>query len=216
MKTESENQVVRSVIKGLDSPSWKLSGEKNGVKVFSTRSHSSPYIGYKTISEHETDIETMTFFLGDNITTAMLMMNHRYVEGSVAVNAEERIVRTAFKMPPGFSNRDFVHNLYVKRLNSFTSIIAYGPIPSSPENPEIPGFIRCPIFPSGQRVTETGQNRIRVEHLMVYGLAGSISSRVQNIFFHSGHVSAYLKEWNRLKHLVINSEWRFGNDRTAS
>ena len=49
----------------------------------------------------------------------------------------------------------------------------------APDYPEIAGFIRCPIFPSGQRITEIGQNQIRVEHLMVYGLAGSISSRFQ-------------------------------------
>jgi hypothetical protein len=215
MSFESENSVINALLNGLERPNWKLSGERNGVLVFSLKLPESGYIGYKTISEYSTDIDSMTAFLGNGITTAMSMMNHRYLEGSITDESGIRIVRTAFSMPPGIRNRDFLHSLYLKRTDNRTSLIVYGPVSSNPEHRKVAGFVRCPIFPSGQRITWRGKNRVRVEHLMVYGLAGLIPAAIQNVLFHRGHIEAYLSEWGRLKQLVENPEWNIGKEKVV-
>jgi hypothetical protein len=212
MDSDYENSIINAVIEGLDRPGWRLSGERNGIQVFSMKFPGSRYVGYKTVSEYPADLERITSFLGDNITTAMSMMNHRYLEGSLVEESGVKTVRTAFSMPLGFKNRDFVHRLYVRRIDSRTAVIAYGPVASGPENREAAGFVRCPMFPSGQRIISRGRNEVSVEHLMIYGMGGLVPAVVQNVLFHKGHVQAYLKEWGRLKQLTKERVGIFGNE----
>jgi hypothetical protein len=104
-------------------------------------------------------------------------------------------------MPAGMSSREFLHLLHVATRGSERRFVVY----HSVDDPELPaprpGFVRCPVYPSGQRLTRLASGRVRVEHLMVYDLAGSISPWVQNTLFRSGHVVAYHAEWRRLVEL---------------
>ena len=53
-------------------------------------------------------------------------------------------------------------------------------------------------------LAEIDGRRTRVEHLMVYDLAGWISPWLQNTVSRSGHVGAYLHEWrNLVRHACV-------------
>jgi hypothetical protein len=60
------------------------------------------------------------------------------------------------------------------------------------------GFLRCPTYLSGQRITTLPNQKVRVEHMMVYELAGNISKKIQNKYFKKGHIQAYIREWQKL------------------
>ena len=88
--------------------------------------------------------------------------------------------------------------MYVKRRDERTAFIVYHSIPDNELPPVKDGFVRCPTYLSGQRITTMDDGRVRVEHMMVYGLSGSIGTWVQNKLFHKGHIKAYLGEWQKL------------------
>ncbi|MEM9697043.1 MAG: START domain-containing protein, partial [Myxococcota bacterium] len=92
----------------------------------------------------------------------------------------------------------FVHALFRRPLDDRSWVVGYLSVDDPELPPPLEGFVRCPIYPSGQRVTQLEHGRIRVEHLMVYDLGGAISVRTQNLFFRRGHVAAYHREWRSL------------------
>ncbi|MFC1669950.1 START domain-containing protein [Spirochaetota bacterium] len=197
-------KLVKTIIDQLDSDHWKLELEKNGVTVFSSDKLNCPFIGFKTVTCHTAERKIMISFLGKNILKAMERMNHRYIDGEIVRKIDETdvrisyIVRTAFTMPLFIKNREFMHLLHVEEVDKDTSIIAYHSVDDDFLPSPYSGFIRCPIYPSGQRITALGKGKVRVEHMMVYDLAGNISPWVQNKLFFPGHVRAYLREWQAL------------------
>ena len=194
------NDLVAEIVRQLDAGPWALESERDGVSVFSCDALPCPFVGFRTVTFHEADIEALFRFLGDGLLEAFSQMNDRYVEGSEIKRLDERtrIVRTSFAMPLPLADREFVHLLHLAAPDPNTRIVAYGSA-DDPDLPPIqPGYVRCPIFPSGQRLLSMPDGRVRVEHLMVYDLAGSITPWLQNTLFFRGHVSAYHNEWIKL------------------
>ena len=193
--------LVDEIIRQLDDAPWKLERERDGVAVYSCGSLPCPVVGFRTVTFHEATIDELFAFLGDGLLDAFSQMNERWVEGCEIkrIDDKTRIVRTSFSMPPPLANREFVHVLHLAEPGSGTRVIAYRSIDDDPDLPPVQeGYVRCPIYPSGQRLTEMEDGRVRVEHLMVYDLAGSIRPFIQNVVFHRGHVAAYHAEWSKL------------------
>jgi hypothetical protein len=199
--SELKNRMLRQ----LDAAEWKLAGGNNEVKVYHHPKIENGIDGFKTVVECNTSINVMTEYLGKNICLAMQEMNHLYHSGETlklinddAYDNYNAIVRTNFKMPFPFTNREFLHYLKVMRIDNNTVIILY----HSTNDHAIPdvkeGFLRCPTYLSGQRITSLANQKVRVEHMMVYELYGNVSPKIQNLLFKKGHVKAYTQEWQNL------------------
>jgi hypothetical protein len=109
------------------------------------------------------------------------------------------VVRTGFGLPWPLQDREFLHWVGTQRSVDASGrdvvIIAYSSISGEDLAPAWEGHARCPMAPSGQRLTALGDGRLRAEHCMTYALGGAVPTWAQNGLFHRGHVSAYHEEW---------------------
>lgn len=109
------------------------------------------------------------------------------------------IVRTGFALPFPLQDREFLHWVGTRRHTAADGaaigLIAYHTVADDGLDAPWPGHLRCPMAPSGQRVTALPDGRVRLQHCMTYSLGGWISAAVQDALFHRGHVAAYLEEW---------------------
>lgn len=185
------------VVRLLDTAPWTEGYRDDTVTVSSSDGLGAPVVGYRTVTEPAAPIETLAAFLGPGLIDAFSKLNARFAFGETLV-ASPWVVRTGFSMPTGFAPREFVHSMACEWLGADVHVIAYGPVDESALPKPRAGYIRCPIWPSGQRLTRLGPNATRVEHLMTYALDGSVPRWAQNRFFHRGHLGAYRDEWTRL------------------
>lgn len=192
-----------SIPKELDEDDWILEHDRSHIKVYSKFNlFDSNIIGFKTITEHAVAANVIFDFLRD-VCGAMNQINDLFMSGetfdnwSTESDLDGKIVRTSFKMPFPISNREFLHGLHAYQQKEDTYIIAYTPIESS-EIPVQSKFVRCPMYASGQRITVLNSGLVRVEHLMIYHLGGSISLKIQDNWMKKAHIGAYIKEWENL------------------
>jgi hypothetical protein len=192
--------LVRTLGCWMDDFPWRRERAEDGVTVYSASRLPCPFEGFMTVTEPRAPVDALARFLGEGLLEAMAEMNDRYVGGEIVRRIDDgpdhrtTVVRTAFRMPPGMAGREFVHLVHERRRSRDEAFVAYGPVDEDDLPPPPQGFVRCPIYPSGQRLRAIGGGRTRVEHLMVYALAGW----AQNTLFHAGHVRAYLDEWKGL------------------
>lgn len=201
----NHDALAKRMIQQMDSNSWKLAGEKKEVKVYRFPAIEDGFDGFKTITEHSVSSEEITDLLGRDICGAMKLMNHLYHSGEVLElfydNGPEdyyAIVRTNFNMPFPLTNREFLHTIKVQRIDQDTVLIMYHSVNDEGLPPVKNKFLRSPTYLSGQRVSTLKNGKVRIEHMMVYALAGNISRGIQNKLFTKGHVDAYLSEWQKL------------------
>lgn len=210
-------ELAATIVGQLHGPGWKLDHQDESVAVYSNRQLGAPVTGYRTVTHHDLSVSTLADFLGDGLLEAFALLNARFAFGedlTFPVRAgprpgpdrlaeddlpsAPRIVRTGFTMPLGFQSREFVHLLVRHPIGDDCEVIGYAPVPDEGLPPPRPGFLRCPIYPSGQRIQRLPDGRTRVEHLMTYALGGGVPHWAQNALFHRGHVGAYRDEWTRL------------------
>jgi hypothetical protein len=189
--------LTTAVLERLALPGWSCASDRDGVAVWVHRALPDPVVGYRTVTEHPVSAEAMASFLGERLLGAFSRMNARFAFGDVLATAP-LVVRTGFSMPFGFAPREFVHRLAVTPVDDEVTVVAYGPADEDGLAAPRPGYLRCPIYPSGQRITALAPHRCRVEHLMTYALAGRVPIWAQNAWFHRGHVQAYHAEWHAL------------------
>lgn len=201
---EAREALVGEIARWMDDFPWRRERAEDGVTVYSSAGLPCPFVGFKTVTEPRAPVDAVVHFLGEGLLAAMAAMNDRYVGGEVLRPIDEGsdhrawVVCTRFRMPPGMADREFVHVLHERRRGPQEAFLAYGTVDDAELPPPAKGFVRCPIYPSGQRIRALGDGRTRVEHLMVYDLAGSIPAWAQNKLFRAGHVRAYLHEWRGL------------------
>lgn len=188
----------------LDQAGWQLAIDYVDIAVYFKKGASqSDVIGFKTVTYHSTDAVVLYDFLKD-VNKAMYEMNDMFVLGEILTNWRIKedengaIVRTSFEMPFPFANREFIHGLHSMKLQNGSFVVAYTPADCA-ETAVQHGYVRCPMFTSGQRITALPNGLTRVEHLMTYILGGKISKGVQDKWLLKSHVGAYIKEWRKLR-----------------
>jgi hypothetical protein len=192
----------------LDQADWQLEFDQSDIQVYSKHDASdSGIIGFKTITYHAVSIHSVLDLLKD-VCDAMNNINDMFVLGEVFrkwptdFDKEGTLVRTSFKMPFPFKNREFLHGLHYQQINATSHVFGYTPI----EDQSIPlqdAYIRCEMFISGQRVSQLSDGLVKVEHLMVYRLGGKVSSYLQDKWLKKSHVKAYIKEWRNLRSFLF-------------
>jgi hypothetical protein len=201
-------ETISTIPATLNEDGWKLESDSTDVKIYSKYGVcNSKIIGFKTISEHPVSALEVFELLKD-VNKAMELVNDQFIGGEVLeswptnFDLQGTLVRTSFSMPWPFTNREFPHGQHTQQLNETTFIVGYTPI----ERDDIPvqdGFIRCPMYISGQRITQLQNGACRVEHLMVYELGGSVSPKFQDGLMKSGHIGAYKAEWRKLREVLF-------------
>lgn len=195
----------------LDAQGWNLELDKTDIKVYTKpNACSSSIIGFKTITEHFLPIEQVFELLKDvcgamNRINDMFVLGEEFRDWTAELDKQGKLVRTSFKMPFPMADREFLHGLHSYQAAPNVYIVGYTPI----EEPNIAvqkGYVRCPMYISGQRITALENGAVRVEHLMVYNLGGSISGAVQDRWLKKSHVAAYIKEWRKLRAYMYPSK----------
>ena len=191
---------IERIPQELDKEGWNLEYDKTYLRVYSLENASdSGLVGFKTVTEHLANPSDIVAFLKE-VCSAMEQMNDLYAEGGVLrewpspMDPQGQLVRTAFKMPFPMKNRSFVHGIHSVQTSENCWIVGYTPTEAR-DVPVLSGYHRCGMYVSGQRITKLPSGLVRVEHLMVYALGGSIPTGIQDRFFKSSHVGAYIKEW---------------------
>ncbi|HAP68967.1 MAG TPA: hypothetical protein DCR04_04465 [Flavobacteriales bacterium] len=201
-------ETISTIPKVLDEGAWHLESDTTDVKIYSKYGVcNSTVIGFKTITEHPVSALEVFELLKD-VNKAMELVNDQFIRGEVLeswptdFDPQGNLVRTSFSMPWPFTNREFPHGQHTKKLDETTYIVGYTPI----ERGDIPvqdGFIRCPMYISGQRITQLQNGACKVEHLMVYELGGSVSPKFQDGIMKAGHIGAYKAEWRKLREVLF-------------
>ena len=192
-----DDALAQTISSRLDDGPWNLELEADSLRVYSARVDYAPVVAYRTWTEHAAPAEALVAFLGAGLFDAFALLNARYAFGEV-LRDDPLVVRTGFTMPPGMANREFVHTLSVTPLGEGGWVVGYDAADEAGLPPARPGYVRCPMYPSGQRIRALGERRACVEHLMVYELSGRVPRWAQNRLFHRGHVQAYRDEWSAL------------------
>lgn len=201
-------ETIRAIPTAIDEAKWILEHDSVDVKIYSKFGVcNSRVIGFKTVTEHPVSAMTVFELLKD-VNKAMELVNDQFVLGETLekwptdFDPEGTLVRTSFKMPFPFTDREFPHGLHSKQLDDNAYIIGYTPV----DREDIPvqnGYVRCPMNISGQRITQLENGSCRVEHLMVYELGGSVSLKFQDSIMKAGHIGAYKKEWRKLREVLF-------------
>jgi len=202
------DDAVKRIPQELDSSNWVMEYDQTDIQVYSkSEASDSPVIGFRTVTTHFLPLITVFEFLKD-VCGAMNKINHMFVKGeefrdwSSELDPNGKVVRTSFRMPFPMTNREFLHGLHSHQLDETTGIVAYTPL----EDNSIPvqkGYVRCPMYISGQRITKLESGALQVEFLMVYELGGKISTSVQDKWLKKSHVGAYIKEWRKLREYMF-------------
>lgn len=199
---------IETIPRELDESGWHLEHDSVDVQIYSKfGACDSNVIGFKTITEHPVSVREVYDLLKD-VNRAMELVNDQFVLGEVLENwptdfdPSGTLVRTSFKMPFPFTDREFPHGLHSKQLDENTYVVGYTPIDRN-DIPVQKGFVRCPMYISGQRISQLQTGATRVEHLMVYVLGGSVSLKFQDNVMKAGHVGAYRKEWRKLREVLF-------------
>lgn len=187
----------------LDHPQWIRQVDHTDIQVYTREgAGQSKVIGFKTVTYHTTIAVVLFEFLKD-VCHAMKSINDQYVLGEIieswSTNEDPKgiLVRTSFSMPFPFTKREFLHGLHTYQQDAHTFIIGYTPAHER-AIPVQDGYVRCPTYVSGQRITQLDNGMTRVEHLMTYRLGGKISNKMQDRWLKKAHVGAYVKEWRSL------------------
>ena len=206
------DEVLKNIPIELDTGEWDLDFDNTDIQVYSQKNAcNSPVIGFKTVTYHLIASNHIFDFLED-VCGAMNRINHLFILGEkfrdwpTKRDPNGTLVRTSFRMPFPMKNREFLHGLHSQKLDDGTHLIAYTPIDTQ-EIPVQKKFIRCPMYVSGQRITQLDNGTVRVEHLMVYALDGAIRHSLQDRWFRKSHVKAYLKEWRNLREYLFPPKW---------
>ena len=193
----TDDDVVRAIVDRLDGTRWTAGRSDRGVEVAWGHPAGSDVVGYRTTTWHDASVDEVASFLGAGLLEAFEVLN-RHFAFAETLQPRPRVVRTGFRLPWPLAPREFVHGVVEADIDGGGRVVAYVPH-NAPDLPvHGPGWVRCPIEPSGQRILPEPDGRTRVEHLMTYRLGGRISVGVQNRLFHRGHLAAYVDEWSRL------------------
>lgn len=192
----NEDASIDAVVARLEETEWRPGRTARGVEVSWGHPAGSDVIGYRTTTRHDVPVETVARFFGEGMLEAFEILN-RHFAFAETLSDTPRVVRTGFTLPWPLAPREFVHGVVEGRAGD-AHVVAYVPYDDPALPLHAPGWVRCPIEPSGQRIVRDADGRTRVEHLMTYRLGGRISVATQNRWFHRGHLGAYVDEWARL------------------
>ncbi len=195
----------------MDHSSWTLRREGTGVSVSSARpvfgggGEPSDVEGFLVAAERE-DLSLahgLAYFHDAchfaDTANAMTTLREIVAVSDPRLDHYRAVVRTGFSLPWPLQDREFLHGVATRvdrdPQGRHRVLIAYWTVPETGLPPAWSGYLRCPMAPSGQRLTDLGDGRVRAEHCMTYDLGGRVPHWAQNRLFHRGHVGAYFDEW---------------------
>lgn len=186
------------LIQQIESTSWRVGLATPSLTVWYGRPKGCPVVTYRTVTEVDQTMDVVFDFFGPRMLDAFSVLNRRFAFAET-LSADPWIVRTGFSMPAPFTSREFLHEVAAERHSDILATVCYVPVAHESAFPAPrQGYIRCPIYLSGQRIRRLPDGRVRIEHTMGYRLAGNVPTTVQNTVFHKGHLQAYFDEWNGL------------------
>lgn len=105
------------------------------------------------------------------------------------------LVRTFYKLPL-MKNREYLHHVYLKKMDDKTYVIAIRDPGIDEEGipPVQKGYIRASMYPSGQLIRETDDGRIQLDHMIHSTLNGRWKAGLTNRLLKKPQLKVYLEE----------------------
>lgn len=177
---------------------WKLSKEKDGIKVYQSPVQNSNYKSIKVDCVLEGTYDKLIKVLNDVSHFKDWVYNNK--EGYVLkqIGPEDYYYYTETYLPWPMANRDAIEHLKITRdsLDRFLKITAQS---ESDYVPEKNGKVRVPHSAINWYVTSTEKNKIRIEYIFQAEPGGNIPAWIVNMFADKGPIESFKKLADILK-----------------
>jgi len=177
---------------------WKLSKEKDGIKVYQSPVQNSNYKSIKVDCVLDGTYDKLIKVLNDVSHFKDWVYNNR--EGYLLnqTSPDDYYYYTETYLPWPMTNRDAIEHLKISRdsLDRFLKIT----VQSEPNYiPEKNGKVRVPHSAISWYVTSTGKNKISIEYIFQAEPGGSIPAWIVNMFADKGPIESFKKLADILK-----------------
>jgi len=176
----------------LGQCSWKLSAEKEGIKVYTSEVPDSKVKAIKVECEMEASASQLVAVLLDVNTSADWVYHTRNCSLIKQVSPSELYYYSEVTLPWPAENRDFVAHLTVTQNPDTKVIVINGPaVPGFV--PEKKGIVRISNSTGKWTITPCGRDHIKVEYTLHVEPGGNIPVWMVNMFATEGPLQIFKK-----------------------
>ena len=177
---------------------WKLSKDKDGIKVFESINDNSNYKSIKVECVMPGGVENLIRVLTDIDHHKDWIYNNKKAYLLKKLSADDFFYYTETYLPWPLSNRDAVAHMKITRdtLNRFVDIVETGEPGYIPQKT---GIVRVPRFAINWHVTVLPASKLKVIYVLEVEPGGSIPAWLANMFVDKGPYESFKKLEDILK-----------------
>ena len=171
---------------------WKLTKDKDGIKVFESATGNSNYKSIRVECTMEGSIENLIHVLADVGHHKDWIYNNKEAYLLKRISADDFYYYSETYLPWPMSNRDAVAHMKITRdtLNRFVDVVEVG---ESKYIPEKSGIVRVPRFSVNWHVTTTAANKLNVIYILEIEPGGNVPAWLANMFVDRGPYESFKK-----------------------
>jgi hypothetical protein len=171
---------------------WKLSTEKDGVKIYTLKMPDSKFKALKVECEVDATQSQLVALLLDVNTSAQWVYHTKSCEMIKQVSPSEIYYYSEVNLPWPASNRDFVAHLTVSQNPETKVVVVDGPVVNGMV-PEKKGVVRITNSTGKWVITPDGLDKVKVEYTIHVEPGGSIPAWMANMFATEGPMQIFKK-----------------------
>jgi len=171
---------------------WKLSTEKDGVKIFTLKVPDSKFKAIKVECEIDATQSQLVALLMDVNTSAEWVYHTKSCEIIKQVSPSEIYYYSEVNLPWPASNRDFVAHLTVSQ-NPETKVVEIDGPAVNGMVPEKKGIVRINNSTGKWTITPDGLDKVKVEYTLHVEPGGNIPAWMANMFATEGPLQIFKK-----------------------
>lgn len=177
---------------GLAQYNWKLSKDKDGIKVFESSTSNS---GYKSIKVECTiggNFDKLAYVLTDVAHHKDWIYNNKNAYLLKKLNPGEFYYYSETYLPWPMANRDAIAHMKITRdtLNHCLNVVEVGEPNYLPEKS---GIVRVPRFSVNWHVTMPAANQLNIVYILEVEPGGNIPAWIANMFVDKGPYESFKK-----------------------
>ncbi|MCI4670348.1 MAG: START domain-containing protein [Bacteroidia bacterium] len=197
-----DDELALEIYRQVEEVQWKVGKSRDGATTFWAEpidpSPENAYLRRSFLKNVDLDDVLKAHYLEN--ASFLAFINKDNFEKAEVLNVLHQgedtyhaIVRTFYRLPM-MRNREYVHHLYLKKLDEHTYIFSCRQADEEEIPPVSKGYVRATMYPSGQLIRRLEDGRIQLDHLMSTTLNGWFKPSFTNIFLKKAQVRIYLEE----------------------
>jgi hypothetical protein len=177
---------------GFAQYNWKLSKDKDGIKVFESSTNNSNYKTIKVECTISGSYDKLIDVLTDVAHHKDWIYNNKNAYLLKKLNLNEFYYYSETYLPWPMSNRDAVAHLKIIRdtLNRFLNVVEVGEPNYVPEKS---GIVRVPRFSINWHVAMPEANKLNIVYILEVEPGGNIPAWIANMFVDKGPYESFKK-----------------------